>query len=206
MNHEIKPPGSLRERQKEQTREMIIDALLQAMANGDYEAMSHDALAKRVGVSRQTIYRYFPDRDALLQALWAKITATAGPRVSMPDSEQDIIDRMQDTYAGFDKIANVMTVTLSTPHGRAMRQSMKAVRQDRYRAILHDAVADLPERDQVLAISVIQLLSAGYAWLEMRSQWDMSGEEIAVACRWAAKTLLADLKRRNGRRLSEDEL
>jgi len=204
MDQHIKPPGSLRERQKEQTRELIIDALLQAMASGEYEGMSHDALAKKVGVSRQTVYRYFPDRDALLQALWTKITATAGPGVGMPHSAQDFLDRMHDTYVGFDQIADVMTVALSTPQGRAMRQSMKSVRRETYRTILKDVVADLPERDQVLATSVLQLLSAGYAWLEMRSQWDLSGEEVAVACRWAAKTLLADLQRRNGRPLEEN--
>lgn len=203
MDKIAKPPGSLRERMKEQTRELILDALLEGFVVGDPDATSHDALAKRVGVSRQTIYRYFPDRNALLQALWARFTATAGPRVGMPTSEQDMLDRMEDIYSGFDKIASHMMVSLGTPQGIAMRLSMKDVRQQSYRAALADAVAELPERDRIMATAVLQLLSASYAWLEMRLQWDMTGTEIATACRWAAQTLLADLRAREGCPLDE---
>ena len=53
---------SLRERQKAQTHELIVDALVEALAAGELDKATHDAFGKRTGVSRQTIYRHFPDR------------------------------------------------------------------------------------------------------------------------------------------------
>jgi AcrR family transcriptional regulator len=204
MNTAVNPPGTLRQRMKEQTRELILEALMEAMAAGEFEGMTHDALAKKVGVSRQTVYRYFPDREHLLRGLWAMITAKAGPGVGMPENEGELLSRMPETYAGFDAIAPMMVVSLSTPQGRAMRRSMKQERREAYLNATREAVRDLPERDALLATAVIQLLSAGYAWLELREQWDLPGEDVARACQWATRTLLADLRRRKGMPLDAD--
>lgn len=204
MNAMDKPPGSLRERMKEQTRELIVEALLEALASGEFEGLAHDALAKRVGVSRQTIYRYFPDRESLMQALWARVSAAAGPDVGMPRSESDLTDMLHALHVGFDAIAPLMIVTLSTPQGRAMRNSMKEQRVEAYGRAAKGATSALPDRDARMAAAVLQLLNSGYAWLEMRQQWDLTGEEIATACRWAVKALLADLRARQGRPLGQD--
>lgn len=203
MNEMAKPPGTLRERMKEQTRELIVDALLEALASGEYEGMTHDSLAKRVGVSRQTVYRYFPDRDQLMQALWTRVTAAIG--TGMPESERALLDKMEALFTGFDAIAPIITVTMSTPQGRAMRNSMKARRRDAYLNATADAASRLEERDARMAAAVIQLLNSGNAWIEMRQQWDMTGEEIATACRWAARTLLADLRARGSRPLDDEQ-
>jgi hypothetical protein len=63
------------------------------------------------------------------------------------------------------------------------------------------ATEGLSEREAVMATSVIQLLHGGQAWMEMRGQWGLSGEEIARACGWAMRVLLADLHARGGRPL-----
>jgi hypothetical protein len=49
----------------------------------------------------------------------------------------------------------------------------------------------------------MQFMSTGFAWREMRDQWDMTGEQIGVATRWAVEVLLADLAKRGGKPLSE---
>lgn len=190
---------------KEQTRELIIDALMEALASGEFEGMTHDALAKNVGVSRQTIYRYFPDRESLMQSLWTRVNAAAGAGVGMPESEDALLEKMKPLYTGFDVIAPLMTVTMSTVQGRAMRNSMKERRQKAYRRATAHATAALDDQDARMATAVLQLLNSGYAWLEMRQQWDLTGEEIAVACGWAARTLLADLHARQGKSLGEND-
>jgi AcrR family transcriptional regulator len=204
MNMMDKPPGTLRERMKEQTRELIVDALLEALASGEFEGMAHDALAKRVGVSRQTIYRYFPDRESLMQALWARVTTGIGQGVGMPLNEEALLASMHALFTGFDKVAPLMTVAMSTPQGRAMRNSVKERRQEAYSHVTAEATAALDARNARMATAVIQLLNSGYAWLEMRQQWDLTGEEIASACRWAARTLLADLRTRGAKPLDDD--
>jgi hypothetical protein len=54
-----------------------------------------------------------------------------------------------------------------------------------------------------MATAVIQLLCGGQAWIEMRQQWGLDGAEIAEACGWAIRTLLADLHARKGAGLGD---
>ena len=51
------------------------------------------------------------------------------------------------------------------------------------------------------ATAVLQLLCSGFAWREMRDQWDLTGDEIARASVWAVRALLADLKQRGAQPL-----
>lgn len=194
------PTGSLRVRQKAQTRELIVDALVAALASGELDKVSHDALAKRTAVSRQTVYRHFPDREALMSALWQRLNATFAA-AGMPTSERTLLEGLAPTFAAFDRHAELVTIAQSTPQGHAMRQTGKARRIAAFRQATASATAGLPEEDAVLATAIVQLLVGGPAWMEMRQQWGLTGEQMARACGWALRTLLADLHSRKGRPL-----
>ena len=195
------PAPGRREANRRATEERIEAALTDIYAD-DPNGVSHDALAERTGIARRTIYRYYPDRQSLMDALWRRVTVIAGPQVRMPESEDDLLATIGPIYRGFDTIAPLLVVTRSTPHGRQMRLSQKARRQETYTAALADAVSGLSPEDRRLATAVIQLLHTT-AWLEMRDHWDMTGDEIAASCDWAIRTLLADLRRRDGRPLAD---
>jgi AcrR family transcriptional regulator len=193
---------SIRERQKAQTRAMIVDALVEALAAGELEKATHEALATRVGVSRQTVYRHFPDREALMQALWERMNArmSAG---GLPSDETSLIEGLAALYANFDSAADLVTLAQSTIQGRAMRLSVKGRRTAAFRKAAAGAVAGLSPREATKAVAVLQLLHGGQAWIEMRQQWGLTGPEAAEACAWAIRTLLADLHERSGRPLRE---
>jgi AcrR family transcriptional regulator len=193
---------NLRERQKAQTREMILDALVQAMAAGELEQATHDALARRVGVSRQTVYRHFPDREGLMAALWEKLNPRFAAQ-GLPTDEAALLAALKPMYAAFDRDADIVTVAQSTPQGRAMRLAVREKRAAAFRQATAAAALGLPEADAVKAAAVIQLLCGGQAWIEMRQQWGLDGEAIADACGWAIRVLLADLHARQGRPLAE---
>ena len=201
------PPGSLRERMKAQTRELIVDQLVSALAAGEIEQASHDALAKRVGVSRQTVYRYFPDRNSLMQALWTRINAelaAGGGTAGFPCDEQSLRAAPGSLFKNYDRIAALITIAQSTPQGRAIRLSVKEQRSKAFRAATADAARGLTAEDHTLAAAILQLLMGGQAWLEMRQQWDLTGDQMARAADWAVRTLLADLHARKGRSLDRD--
>jgi AcrR family transcriptional regulator len=191
---------SLRERQKARTRELIVDGLMQALAAGELDQATHDALAKRTGVSRQTVYRHFPDRESLMTALWERLNAHMSAQ-GLPKEEADLVEGLGPLYANFDRSAELITVAQSTPQGRAMRMSVKDRRAAAFRKAAAGATKDLTPEDATLAVAVLQLLHGGQAWIEMRQQWGLSGEESARACGWAVRTLLADLHARKGRAL-----
>ncbi|MBT2189152.1 TetR/AcrR family transcriptional regulator [Sphingobium sp. H33] len=185
----------------DETRQRIAGAAVDLI--GQFGAINHDAVAEHAGVSRRTVYRYFPDQTALLRGAREHVQGMIGPNVRMPESESDLIDQLDDIYTGFDRIEAVSILMRTTPQGRAIRLADRDKRQARYRAATADAVKDLPEPDQRIATAMLQFLHTT-AWLEMHDQWGLSGEEIARSCRWAMKTLLADLRARGGRPLDEE--
>jgi AcrR family transcriptional regulator len=178
------------------TRTRIEEALLALTAEG--ERLNHDIVAERAGVSRRTVYRYFPDRDALMRAMWARLSPATAPNDKMPHSVETLLDQLDILYEGFDQNAAAMTVVMASAEGRAMRNTMTPQRVAGYRKALGDVTAHLPEPAATEAIAAIQLLRSGFAWREMRDQWDMDGQQIASSVRWAIEVLIAELKRGGG--------
>lgn len=187
---------------KEDARSRTIDALIALIAEGS--DINHDRVAERAGIGRRTVYRYFPDRESLMQSVWERVTRLAGPSVTFPRSEDEMLSSLPAIYEGFDRIAPLATVIRSTPQGRAVRISERKRRTESYRAAAADATKDLDEEDQLLATAVLQVLHTT-PWLEMRDHWDLTGTQMAKACGWAMRTLLADLRARKGRPLEDVE-
>lgn len=177
------------------TLRKIEEALLALTAEG--ERINHDLVAERAGVSRRTVYRYFPDREALLGGLWSRLSpVTAFYR--MPDTVDHILTMLERLYTGFDDNADAMTVVMASAEGRTMRNLKTAERRAGYRKAFADVTAHLNEPQRTEAVAVMQLLNSGFVWREMRDQWELDGLQMAEACRWAIETLLADLRAGGG--------
>ena len=194
-------PVSLRERQKAQTRKMIVDAMVAAIAAGDWAQATHEAIARRIGMSRQTVYRHFPDQQTLMNAVWASLNPRFLAELKL--TEADLTEVLPGGYARFEENVEIIRVIQTTPQGRAMRMSVKDKRTAGFRRATAAATAGLSEREAIMATAAIQLLHGGQAWIEMRDQWGLSSQDAAQACIWAIRTLLADLHARKGRPLSE---
>ncbi|MET0246477.1 MAG: resolvase [Sphingomonas sp.] len=165
-----------------------IEAALIALA-AEGGRFNHDAVAKRAGVSRRTVYRRYPDQKALRAAIRARIDAPMPP----PASLDAVIEGLPARFAGFDARPAEATLALASTEGRAAR---RRARPEATRTMLIDAAGSLPEPERVRAAAMLGFLSEGTAWLELREQWDLTGEEAAAACRWAIETLIEDLRRR----------
>ncbi len=173
-----------------------------ALAAGDWTQAGHEALARRAGVSRQTVYRHFPDQQALMEAVWAQMNPRfTGAELALTEAE--LTELLPFGYARFEEMADQIRFIQTTPQGRALRLSVKDKRTAGMRRATAAATAGLSAREATMAAAAIQLLHGGHAWLEMRDQWGLSSEDAAQACAWAIRTLLADLHARRGRSLSQ---
>jgi len=61
----------LRERRRRQTRGEIIRAAFELFAKSGYEAVSMDSVAAAAGVSRATLFNYFPQKELILREIAA---------------------------------------------------------------------------------------------------------------------------------------
>jgi AcrR family transcriptional regulator len=58
-----------RQSRSQQTLDLILDTAAEMFVEVGYEATTTNALAEKAGISIGTLYRYFPDKDAVLKAL-----------------------------------------------------------------------------------------------------------------------------------------
>src|SRR5580704_4404908 len=80
---------NLRSRQTAATREEIQDVAMRMLSSGAPDGFSHESIARTAGMGARTVYRHFPDRAELLQALWLKLRDSTD--IKFPAREQDIV-------------------------------------------------------------------------------------------------------------------
>jgi AcrR family transcriptional regulator len=195
-------PPDLRSMKKQEARNRILEAFIALLTEGAGD-LSHDAVADRAGVARRTVYRYFPDRQAMMNAALLRVRELAGPQVTYPKNAQHLLNTLEPIYTGFDSIAPIATMLRSTPQGRQMRLAQNERRVASYRRALADPVKELSAEDRKLATAMLQVLHTT-PWLEMRDHWGLNGKQIARATGWAVRTLLKDLEKRGKIPLDED--
>ncbi|MFT4220659.1 MAG: TetR/AcrR family transcriptional regulator [Microbacterium sp.] len=106
-------PLGLRERNRIRTRDDILHAMSTLLGESAYENISIDDIAKRAGVSRGTIYTYFPDgRDQLVRDAYLQIsTAVSNDGTARRERCTGFTDRIVAVATAFATVA-------ATPEGR----------------------------------------------------------------------------------------
>jgi len=185
----------LRYRQVEQTRRLILEALAEQLADAGLSDFSIPRLAQRAGVSLRTVYRYFPTRDALLDAFDEFIDDTV--HFTPPRDADELAAAPDWLFPMFDDHELVMLAQHETPPGRAVRARGRRRRAEGYRLALADVTSHLSPKEKLAALAVVGRLLSSATWKEFRSELGMDGVSAGKAVSWALRTLIADLRKRN---------
>lgn len=187
---------TLRERHLEQTREMIFNALLEEVASRGIADFNIPQLARDAGVSVRTIYRYFPTKDALLEAFGDWLDDQTGPQ-GWPKDAEALAQSPGALFPAFDEREPIIRSQWITPQGRAIRARNRVRRLAARRKVLREVTANLDEREEEDALAVISYLLSSRAWMALKDDFNMDGDRSGRAVSWAIQTLVADLRRRN---------
>lgn len=96
---ESKNPGSRGRPRSEEVRQAIHQAFLAAMLEDGFNQISIDAVAKRAGISRTTIYRWYKDRDEIaLEVAIEQAGLSEEPQIT-GDFQKDIHTFFSKTFA-----------------------------------------------------------------------------------------------------------
>jgi AcrR family transcriptional regulator len=96
----MSPPKPDPARRNEQSRRAILTAAVDLISELGYERVSIEAIAKRAGVGKQTIYRWWPSKGAVaLEALNDSLAAV----VDFPDSG-DIVEDLRIQMKGVTQL------------------------------------------------------------------------------------------------------
>jgi AcrR family transcriptional regulator len=180
---------SPREAQRERTRVRILDAVLALVAESP-GPISVPAVARRSGVSVPTIYRYFPTKDALLDAAAeepGRRAAGGVPDAAMTDGPE----YLRKVWASFTSTLPLVRRQLASDAGREMRRR----RYERSRTWFERTLAadgidpgtDAGARLTRLAL----LLTSSLAFVDLHDRQGRTPDEAADDVVWAVAALTA---------------
>lgn len=200
------PTPTLRERQTELTRNAIIDALADAIVEQGLHDFSVQDVADRAGVSHRTVYRHFPDREALLEGLVQKLDSHFRERdlPTLPADASDIVVQIRNALALFAEHRRLVRAVAvgSLSVGRQPRS--RRTRDEVFREKVEEVAAGLPPREARQASAVVRYLANSLAWVVLTEQLGLEDDEATDAVSWAVETLLANVRRRAAERRGPD--
>jgi AcrR family transcriptional regulator len=187
---------TLREQHAAATRERILEAVADLLEREPAEELTIPAVAEVSGVSLRTIYRYYPTRDALLEAAgrWIGDELLKHP---YPRDLDEIADLYQDGARDFDARPGLVRALAFSQLGRRVRGYRRRERLDAIATILRRELTELSEPELRRAEGVLAYLHNMLAYTTLREESGLGGDEIGEAIGWAIRTLVADLRRRN---------
>jgi AcrR family transcriptional regulator len=181
---------TIRTAQKLVTRQRILDAVLDLVAEGELTEVSVPDVARRSGASVATIYRYFPSKDALFEAAASEpALQAAGP---LP--ERDIgggAAYLQELWTAFAQNMGLLRHQLGSDAGREMR----AARYESSRQWFADAVAGRgvdpasPEGERLVRLAL--LMTSSLAFVDLHDRQGVDPDTAAADVTWAIEALEA---------------
>jgi AcrR family transcriptional regulator len=181
----------LRDSQAQRTRDLILDALTSLLADLPAEEISTREIAERAGVSQATVYRHYPDRQALLEGLADRIdTAARADGSGPPRSLDELWARVVDDFARPE--ANAVEATaeaLLNADPRRLSRASRA-RTDELRRLVATSLPDYDARDHLRITALLRSLYSVQTWLRMREEFGIPGAESGPVVGWAMKTLV----------------
>lgn len=188
-------PLSLREAQRELTRNRILDAALDLISEEALDAITLANVAARAAVTERTLYRYFATRDELIEALWPRINDRAAQGRTFPATPEAMIQQPSEIFPGFDREEG-LTRFVFTRQGQELRLSVNDKRQAAFLQAVATARPDLSEADRRDLAAICQLLDSSFAWVSMKDYWGLEGSRSGPLASEALDLLLTHFRRR----------
>jgi AcrR family transcriptional regulator len=189
----VRPYASvLRDQQSSATRSMILDAVAGMFAQKPTEELSTKQIAERAGVSEPTIYRHFPDREALINALAHRLLdradAERGPR--RIETLEDFIDEVGWYFEQSDAhVSEAMADAMLSADPRRLSDRTRKRLQEIDGAV-RKSLPELSPRDQHRIAALLRTIASAPTWLRMREEFGLASSESAPLVVWALKTLV----------------
>lgn len=159
--------GDLVNRRAAQTRAEIVDAALDLFTNQGFDETSMEQVAEAAGVSRRTVYRYFPTKDDLVfesPRKWLDVLNQTLDTRRPDEPTRDVLQRALRDVARFiesdrDTVLAGFSILVSSPSLMARHGRSDAEWSARYLELIAPDVAELPD-GALLATTVAMALVA----------------------------------------------
>jgi len=188
--------SSLRDRQAAVIREAILDALAARLDHDNPDDVAMPQVAADAGISLRTLYRYFPTREAMFDAVGDHVVARLGlPReIGSPD---DIAQVFLESARRGAQSPQLVRAMLWTRLGRRARSPHRRRRVAAITAALAGVTSHLPAAEARRRAGAIVYLCSLPAWISVSEECELSAEDARRGIAWAIDTLVGALRQEN---------
>jgi AcrR family transcriptional regulator len=190
--------STLRERQAAQTRELILDAVTTLLGDRRADEVTTRDIAAEAGVAERTVYRHFPDREALLNGLMQRLPALGDSELSFAEGGLDALApgsrRLMESLDEHHVAARAEAVLNADP--RRFAESTRTNTQEMCELIARE-LPELSEREAIRIAAMLRCLVSTQAWFRMRAEVGVSGSESGPVVAWVIDLVIRELRAGN---------
>lgn len=168
-----------------------------ALLREDRTDITFEAVSREAGVPQRTLYRHFPNKDAIFEAFWGWMNATI-EAPAKPASPEELVAYIPELYAAFEKDEPLVRAMLHNPHGRAVRLAHAHARRQKFAAALADVTATMTPAAAKQLLAAVTAICSAAGWETMKDNWGLSGRACAEAAQWAVEALINEARGRQG--------
>lgn len=185
--------ASLKERQGELTRQLILDAAVRQAQDGLLREVTMRSVAQRANIAERTVFRYFSSREQLLDELAVEVSRRL-ELPALPATAVELAHSPGAFYPAFEAHASLTIAALHSELFERIRDSVAKDRWARIRALIDGWAPRRSERARAFAAAHIRYLLAASTWHYYRFYFGFSLDDSIAAARVAIEQTLAGLK------------
>jgi AcrR family transcriptional regulator len=189
MNVAATYDSPLRREQAEQTRARIVEAARMLVVAG-VEGLTMQQAAKEAGVALRTVFRHFPTREDLLDAVWQAMNQQMGETPHL-GSLDELMSFVPELFGRYESVEGQIRGAMFARTFEASRQRLGSDRARKMRQAVSAQFVGGDERSRAMAASAAYTLTVPMVSIVLKEAFGLSTPEAARAVAWAIRTLTA---------------
>lgn len=185
--------SAVRDDHRAVTRGRIVDAVSALIAEEHPAAISVPAVARRAGVGVATVYRYFPTKEALLDAAaYAPVSVDAA---RLPTRFDEVGPSLGAAWRELAENLALVRGQFASPLGRELHRRRWQVKHDAMTGIVRERGLDPDGLEGRRLLGIADVLTSSTALLELHDKAGVPVDDAAEWCSWALAVLFEESAR-----------
>jgi len=186
---------SLADRQSDLTRRLILDTASGLLERTSVAELTVRGVAKQANISERTVFRYFPTREELLDAVAAAVHQKMALPAA-PSSVEELLAAPRALYSRFEAVRELTRAALHTELFHRIRESQARVRWTAIQGIVDALAPRAGARERRIAAANIRFYLAASTWHYYRFYFRFSLEDTIACAESAIRQALDGLRAR----------
>lgn len=149
---------------RDRTRRAIVQAFLEMLVTENPTTISMPAVARRAGVSTRTLYRYFPNKDALAHAASTNLDDDIRSAIGGEPTVDNIVDYLRELWTALAANVPGVWAQQTNPMGRDLRRRRLDLRR---KMLVERLGAELSDEHRDATIDLIIAIMSSSMMLEL---------------------------------------